>query len=89
MGKINITQMRIETNRCTCSQPQPFQITDSYNSIGCDVCYEIISYDKPEKKKFFKIKHLQPTIADFVDVLNKIRPDVSMLTCMLINIFLC
>lgn len=68
--------MRIETNRCKCNEPIEFQMADSFNSIACYECYEVISYDKPEKKKFFKIKHLQPTIADFIDVLNRIRPDV-------------
>lgn len=81
--------MRIERNTCECPISEPIQSADSFNSIHCGVCFEILSYEKPEKKKFFKIKHLQPTIADFIEVLNKIRPDISMLTCMLINIFLC
>lgn len=68
--------MRIETNRCQCNEQQPFQMADSYNSIACANCYEVISYDKPEKKKFFKIKHLQPTIADFIEAVNIIRPEI-------------
>lgn len=69
-------KMRIQTTRCTCERPIEFEMSDEYNSIACQTCWEVLSYEKPEKKKFFKIKHLQPTIADFIEVLNRIRPDI-------------
>lgn len=67
--------MIIERKACTCLNTIERQLNDMFNSIVCDTCLEIIRYEKPEKKKFYKIKHLQPTTADFIAVLNLIRPD--------------
>lgn len=67
--------MIIERKACECLNPLLVELKDLFNSTACGHCLEIISYEKPEKKKFYKVKHLQPTLDDFIAVLNLIRPD--------------
>lgn len=46
--------MRIEINRCECEKPVPVQMTDAFKTIRCDNCFEIISYEKPQKEIIVK-----------------------------------
>lgn len=68
--------MRIQTNRCTCGYAIERELNDEYKSIICDECFEIISYEKPEKKIVREKKQniVRGTIIDFENVLQKIRP---------------
>lgn len=61
--------MRIETNRCDCNNRQPKQIDDKYNSMVCENCFEVISYEKPEKKS--KNKKSKPKIKYGVVVVSE------------------
>lgn len=65
----------IERNECIClPKKQKIKICiDEFNTVICTNCYEIISYEKPDKKEFTKINALQPTLDDFSGVLNSIR----------------
>jgi Golgi nucleoside diphosphatase len=65
----------VERNECKCSEKkQKIKIcADEFNTKICTTCYEIISYEKPDKKEFTKINALQPTLDDFDGVLNSVR----------------
>lgn len=51
--------MRIEVNRCDCSNRIPIQKDDIFKSIICDNCMEVISY---EKSSGHIIKEKQPRV---------------------------
>lgn len=85
--------MRVQTNRCVCEFGSiTRELNDEYKSIICDECFEIISYEKPEKKIVREKKQniVRGTIIDFANVLQKIRPvETNLLIIMLITNFLC
>lgn len=85
--------MRKQTNRCTCETiSSTFELNDEYKSIACTTCWEIVSYELPEKKIVREKKQniVRGTIIDFANVLQKIRPvETNLLIIMLITNFLC
>ena len=63
----------VERNECVCKKQKIKICADEFNTVICTNCYEIISYEKPDKKEFSKINNLNPTILDFENALNEIR----------------
>lgn len=62
-------------NACKCNVKQKqFQLNDTYKTIACENCFEIISYNRVKIKNNVDAK-IQPTMFDFTNVLNIVRPD--------------
>ena len=36
----------ITTNRCQCKKSKPIKIHDEFNTVSCQKCFEVISYEK-------------------------------------------
>lgn len=70
--------MRKQTNRCACKTRVEFQMNDSFNSIACETCFEIISYEikQVEQTKSKKQKIERGTLSDFINILNMFRSDI-------------
>lgn len=70
--------MRKQTNRCTCASAcEPFELNDTYKSIACRNCFEIISYDIIKTQTTKKQNNtIRGTIDDFINVLKKMHPDI-------------
>lgn len=53
--------MRIEVNRCECDNRIPVQKNDSFKSIVCENCMEVISYEKPDRQPTVRKSSGEPT----------------------------